>query len=279
MQIETSSQKSAVLIGRETDRIEAEINHIESEWVILSNEFRQATRRHSYLRLVRWFRAPAATLNLWRTTVLLLGPSIVGAATLVLVHAVAGSLFVACCASLIGAAIGIVLFATLMYYPADRFLSTEIDEVEGQLKQLTERREQIASGRAKREALLQRDWKDIRGYDWENYLVEVCEALGAKVERTGQCGDQGCDLIVEFGTTRIAVQAKGFDERYPVNHKAVQEAYAGMAFKSCNACAVITNTQFRKSAKALAVKTGCILIGADEFPGFAMGNIELSRQF
>ena len=138
-------------------------------------------------------------------------------------------------------------------------------------------REDIRSGKRRRLILLDRDWRAMRGYDWEEYLVEVFTALGTKVERTGQCGDQGCDLIVEIGRMRIAVQAKGFDELSSVNHKAVQEAYAGMAFRSCTACAVITNTIFRKSAHELAAMTGCVLIGRDEFPDFVLGKIDLCK--
>jgi restriction system protein len=115
----------------------------------------------------------------------------------------------------------------------------------------------------------------MRGYVWEDYLVQVCRTLGAKVERTGKSGDQGVDLIVEFGTRRIAVQAKGFDDEYGVNNEAVQEAYTGKACYKCDACAVITNTRFMKSATQSAIATGCILIGEDEFPDFVMGKIEL----
>jgi restriction endonuclease Mrr len=128
--------------------------------------------------------------------------------------------------------------------------------------------------RWQRKNLLQRNWKAMRGYEWEEYLVEVCRALGAsRVDRIGGAGDQGVDLIVEFGAKRIAVQAKGYEN--PVGNTAVQEAYAGMTHHRCTACAVITNSWFRKSAIEIADSTFCILIGENEFPDFVMGKLEL----
>jgi len=46
----------------------------------------------------------------------------------------------------------------------------------------------------------------------------VFAALGAKVRRIGGTGDQGVDLIVEFGVKCVAVQAKGY--YHAVNNKA-----------------------------------------------------------
>jgi restriction system protein len=115
----------------------------------------------------------------------------------------------------------------------------------------------------------------MRGYEWEEYLVEVCSALGARVERIGGAGDQGVDLIVELGAERVAVQAKGYVNA--VNNKAIQEVYSGMALHRCTACAVITNNRFRKSAFELAESTNCILIGEDEFSDFVLGKRLLRR--
>lgn len=141
---------------------------------------------------------------------------------------------------------------------------------QGVLQQILE---EIASGKRARAALLTRNWRALRDYEWEAYLIEVFQALGAKAERIGGAGDQGVDLIVEFGGRRIAVQAKGYFHK--VNNKAIQEAYAGMAHYGCCACAVITNSQFTRGAQELSLSTGCILVGEAEFPDFVMGKVTL----
>jgi HJR/Mrr/RecB family endonuclease len=147
-------------------------------------------------------------------------------------------------------------------------------DVNGQLKTLVdERRELITSDKLQRAMLLQRNWKAMRDDEWEDYLAEVCRTLGAKVERTGRSGDQGVDLVVEFGDRRIAVQAKGY--YHVVNSAAVQQAVAGMAHYRCNACAAITNSRFTPGAKELAASNRCTLISEDEFPDFVMGKFSL----
>src|SRR5690606_15590833 len=75
--------------------------------------------------------------------------------------------------------------------------------------------------------LLQRNWRAMRGVEWEAYLCEVFQAHGAIVETTKTTGDQGVDLIVIDGGRRCAVQAKGYDGS--VGNSAVQQAVAGMA--------------------------------------------------
>jgi HJR/Mrr/RecB family endonuclease len=109
----------------------------------------------------------------------------------------------------------------------------------------------------------------MRDNEWENYLVEVFNALGARAQWIGCSGDQGCDLIVEVGPTRIAVQAKGYYNA--VGNSAVQEAFAGMRYHRCSTCAVITNSRFTRSARELAKCTYCILIGEEQIPDFVMG--------
>jgi restriction system protein len=71
------------------------------------------------------------------------------------------------------------------------------------------------------------------------------------------------------------VQAKGY--YHAVSNNAVQQAYAGMRHYDCWGCAVITNSRFTKSARELALSTGCILIGEDEFSDFVIGNIDFSE--
>jgi restriction system protein len=95
--------------------------------------------------------------------------------------------------------------------------------------------------------------------------------IGGTVERTAGVGDQGVDLFVVRGAQRTAVQAKGYFNS--VGNDAVQQVVAGMAHYGCNACAVITNSHFTISAKALAESNRCLLIGEEELPNFVLGKI------
>ena len=124
-----------------------------------------------------------------------------------------------------------------------------------------------------RRQLLDRQWRTLRGVDWENYLAEVCTALGATAELTKMSGDQGVDLVVVFGARRVAIQAKGWAN--VVGNSAVQEVVAGRVFYHCDACAVITNSYFTPSAIQLAKANGCVLISENNFMQFALGDIPL----
>jgi hypothetical protein len=131
----------------------------------------------------------------------------------------------------------------------------------------------VASAQYQRAQLLRREWKAMRDADWERFLAEVCLTLGLPVELTAKTGDQGVDLVVQSGTRRIAVQAKGYF--HSVGNGAVQEVVAGARMHKCDSCAVITNSRFTPAAKELAAANRCVLIGEDEFPEFVMGNVAL----
>lgn len=128
----------------------------------------------------------------------------------------------------------------------------------------------LKSDKLKRELLLKQNWKAMRDDQWEMFLEEVFNALGAHVIRTGKSGDQGVDLVMVFGNVKIAVQAKGYLNA--VNNSAVQEAVAGRTHWKCNRAAVITNSRFTRSAKELAASNACFLIGEQEFPAFVLGS-------
>jgi HJR/Mrr/RecB family endonuclease len=114
------------------------------------------------------------------------------------------------------------------------------------------------------DALLRVDCASLDGPEFERHLAEAFRLHGYHVTLTGQSGDQGVDLIVtrggggNAGGRRIAVQAKCYAGS--VGNDAVQQAFAGMAFHGCQACAVITNSEFTRSAKALASKIGCMTV-------------------
>lgn len=78
----------------------------------------------------------------------------------------------------------------------------------------------------RRNQLLLRDWRHLRGLAFEQFLVEVFEALGYVVETTKASGDQSVDLIAVKDGIRIAIQAKGYDGN--VGNDAVRQAYPGL---------------------------------------------------
>ena len=117
-------------------------------------------------------------------------------------------------------------------------------------------------------------WKEMRGEQFEEYLARVFANLGYDVERTGQSGDHGVDLVVVQAGRRIAIQAKGYVSS--VSNGAVQEAFTGRTIWKCHACAVITNSRFTSNAIEAAEATGCTLIGEDNFQDFVFGRVRLS---
>jgi hypothetical protein len=264
----------------------------------------KASFRLSQLRFRRWLRSPAKTYQLWKVGFLVIGAAAVAAVCFLLfINVSVSAAFVSCGLS---AALTAAAMYPVLYYPTDARLTELIvdadiacreaetqlrnakandglRDVELELRDLnTEKlelletvRREIESGIRRRSELLHLNWRAMRDNEWENYLVEVFKALGAKAERIGCSGDQGCDLIVEAGQMRIAVQAKGYHNS--VGNSAVQEAFAGMHYHGCNMCAVITNSRFTQSAQELAVSTRCVLISEQQIPDFVMGQVDFFR--
>ena len=96
---------------------------------------------------------------------------------------------------------------------------------------------------------------------------------GYSVETTNVSGDQGVDLMVTRGVLRMAIQVKGYHNS--VGNAAVQQAFAGMAWYECDACAVITNSRFTTGTIELAESSNCLLIHEVNFREFVMGRLPL----
>lgn len=124
-------------------------------------------------------------------------------------------------------------------------------------------------------ALLRKPWKSYRSVEFEQFLVQVFNALGCAAETTKVTGDQGADLLVRIGQHRLAVQVKGYVSS--VGNAAVQQAYSATKFYNCHGCMVITNSVFTASAIELAQATGCILIDENRLPEMILGRIDLCR--
>jgi HJR/Mrr/RecB family endonuclease len=281
-------------LTREIEHLEADVARLEAERAIIAIDTRKAARRLRQLRLARAIRKPSAQFNLWPMAVMLVGPTVIGIIFLILVNLVINSYPLAFFAFLLGTVAGVGLFVSLVYHPPDTLLPAAVEEAESQVrladarlkekierltesksqlqKLVDERRDQIASGKLQKAALLQRNWKAMRDAEWEDFVVEVCRTLGAKAERTGRVGDDA-NLIVAFGTRRVAVLTQG--EGHNVSSSTIQQALASKERNRCDSCAVIINRRFTGAAQDFAHRNGCAAIGAGEFPDFVMGKIEL----
>jgi len=280
--------KVILSLSNESERLEKHCN-------LSRQQLRPIQYRYSIYNLLKKLRSFEATFELWPLAVLLVGPSIAGGCVLLVMHELTGSLSVAFTFFVATVVFATGFLALCLYVPKSCDLVRRIDELDRNLKfhrqqfdevsaryhavakSLAVRKEQrkqlLASAQYEREQLLRRNWKAMRSTEWEEFLAEVCHALGGRVELTKTVGDQGVDLVVQFGTKRIAIQAKGYHNS--VSNSAVQEAVAGMAHYGCNGCAVMTNSRFTKSAEELAGSNGCTLIGESEFPAFVRGEIVL----
>ena len=125
--------------------------------------------------------------------------------------------------------------------------------------------------------LLNRQWREMRGVQFEQFLQEVFETHGYVVETTAASGDQGVDLIIQKTGWRCAVQAKGYGEGNRVGNKAIQEVFTGRAHYACDACAVVTNSAFTSKCEELARTTKCLLIDSLRLEELIMGRYDIKE--
>ncbi len=120
--------------------------------------------------------------------------------------------------------------------------------------------------------LLRTHWRELRGVPFEDWLAQLFKNLGGSVERTPASGDQGVDLLVRFGPTLIAVQAKGYPGS-TVGNKAIQEVYYGKDFYNASLAVVMTNSTFTKKAIEGANRVRCLLVDAERMADLAQARI------
>jgi len=295
MTADLQSRRPLTQLTREIEQLESEVTRLEKERVAIAKESRMTARRIRYLEVARAIRKPAAQYHLWPLAVMLIGPLFVGIIALIVVNAIVSSYPVAFFAFLLGTVAGVGLFASFVYRPPDTLLPVEIDEAESQgrlaearhkekierlaetksqlQKLVDERRDQIASGKLQKAALLQRNWKAMRDAEWEDFVVEVCRTLGAKAERISRIAGDDANLIVDFGPRRVAILTPADGQN--VSSATIQQAIAAKSRNGCDSCAVIINRRFTGAAQDFAQRNGCTAIGSAEFPDFVMGKVEL----
>lgn len=287
-QIEALKQKGA--------QLESQIAESERLSQVARKSLRRAKFREVYLRFVQNLRAPAKEYSLWFPGVLIVGAALAAADGFLLLYLLgfsAGTIVV----GIVLAVVAMLAFlGRAITYPPTSALTPLIAEQQSLKSELqqevmqrdeeaTNLRQQMLSDKAtmdeltdanrlRREQLLKEKWKTMQGTEWQEYLVQVFEALGASAQLARTAGDEGVDLIVRFGEIMIAVQAKGFVGS--VDKEAIQQVVAGKVHYGCDRAAVITNSRFTAPARSLAMSNSCFLIGEKEFPAFVMGsNLEM----
>jgi len=60
-----------------------------------------------------------------------------------------------------------------------------------------------------------------------------------------------------------------------ISSATIQQAIAARERHHCDSCAVIINRRFTGAAQDFAQRNGCTAVGANDFPDFVLGKIEL----
>ncbi|HEX3598797.1 MAG TPA: restriction endonuclease [Lacipirellulaceae bacterium] len=273
----------------------AKIDSLDKQNTAFAKTAGNARSRLRYLRFARWLRMPSQSYALWQPGLLIVSAGAAAVFGFIASDLMSFSGSTSLCLVVIIAIFALGVVGVFFHYPSDTTLpvvignaeftqhdfegrlakaASDLDSTRDLLESLSKERAQILkSVEWQRAALLNRDWRAMRDEAWEDYLVEVFAALGASPRRTGRTGDQGVDLVVQWGNRCIAVQAKGY--YHAVSNKAVQEAVAGQAHYQCTSTAVITNSRFTRGAIELAQSNNCALIGEIEFPDFVMGKLSV----
>ena len=88
------------------------------------------------------------------------------------------------------------------------------------------------------------------GREFETFMVELFEKLGYSATVTNRSKDHGCDMMLQQGEYRIAVQAKRSESE--LNFTSVQRALDSLKKYHAQLAIVVTNNKFISSAKQLA---------------------------
>jgi restriction system protein len=115
--------------------------------------------------------------------------------------------------------------------------------------------------RALRESLIAfgvQDHQQLSPVQYEQFCSFLLENAGWSVLLTKASGDQGADIVAHRKGRKMVVQCKHW--KASIGTKAVQEAYAAMAFYQAHSACVIGSSAYTRGAIALADKTGVLLL-------------------
>jgi len=96
------------------------------------------------------------------------------------------------------------------------------------------------------------------GREFEIFLMNIFEKLGYSTTVTNRSKDYGCDMMLQRGDYRIAVQAKRSESE--LNFISVQRVLGSSKKYNAQMSIVITNNKFIPSAKQLAKIKDVVLI-------------------
>ena len=96
------------------------------------------------------------------------------------------------------------------------------------------------------------------GREFEIFLVNLFEKLGYSTTVTNRSKDHGCDMMLQQGEYRIAVQAKRSESE--LNFTSVQRVLGSLKKYNAQISIVVTNNKFISSAKQLAKIKDVVLI-------------------
>ena len=102
------------------------------------------------------------------------------------------------------------------------------------------------------------DTKNMDGQTYEVFVAELLTKRNFEVQLTKTTGDQGVDIIAKKNGITFAIQCKRYSHK--VGNAAVQEVISGMKFYKTNFGAVVTNSQYSKSAIELANVSNIMLL-------------------
>ena len=96
------------------------------------------------------------------------------------------------------------------------------------------------------------------GREFEIFVVKLFEKLGYDATVTNRSKDYGCDMMLQQGKYRIAVQAKRSESE--LNFTSVQRVLGSLKKYNAQLAIVVTNNKFISSAKQLAKIKDVVLI-------------------
>lgn len=98
--------------------------------------------------------------------------------------------------------------------------------------------------------------------EFEHFCAALLRESGWETRVTPATGDQGVDIVAEFGDLKAVFQCKLYTN--PVGNAAVQEIIAGRQFERAQVAGVITNNTFTPSARQLAAAANIHLLHFSE---------------
>ena len=87
-------------------------------------------------------------------------------------------------------------------------------------------------------------------YHYEQFCALLARKCGWDANATSGSADQGIDIVARKDGLTLVIQCKKYNK--PVGNKAVQEVIAAREFMQADEAAVVSNSTYTKSAKALA---------------------------